>query len=519
MNYWVFIGKLAWRIRRVYVVSVVLQVTRMSMVLVPGLIVRSVLNELTGDSDTGFNPETWILVLVGLALARFTVSYLNTATDVAVRVRSGNLLRHCILEDVLRGTSTRSLAVSPGVATNRARDDIEYVGSFLVSTTNLIGRLAFLFSALVIMGSIDASLLGYVFLPLLGVSVLIYLAGKRIEHYRRESRSSTEQVTAFLREMFNSVKAIRVASAIHTVCRYLVRLNSHRRQAALSERRFSLTLDFVSATSLNTGVAVILVLSTESIVNGSFTIGDLALFISYIDWIVGAVGHFGRFMAEYKQTGVSIDRLATLSQPSIPYNTMLYGTRIRNLDNSLSPSPLSSVEVSDISFRYGTSRSGVTDIRFRLYFGDFNVITGTVGSGKTTVLRILLGLLPITNGRIAWNGRTVKTPREFFVPPRSAYSPQDPSLYNGTLKENILMGWKAGKDELSDVLEICAFDHDLKMMKMGLETEVGTRGRKLSGGQLQRLSLARALIRFPEFLIVDDLSSSSRPRYRGFDRR
>ncbi len=140
--------------------------------------------------------------------------------------------------------------------------------------------------------------------------------------------------------------------------------------------------------------------------------------------------------------------------------------------------------------------------------GTFTVINGRIGSGKTTLLRTLLGLLPRDAGEIYWNGTSVADPASFFVPPRSAYTSQIPQLFSATLKENILLGLPEEQVDLQAAISTAVMEQDLANLEQGLDTMIGTRGVKLSGGQAQRAAAARMFARDPELLICDDLSSA-----------
>ena len=122
--------------------------------------------------------------------------------------------------------------------------------------------------------------------------------------------------------------------------------------------------------------------------------------------------------------------------------------------------------------------------------------------------RALLGLLPCDAGEIRWNGAIVGDPATFFVPPRCAYVPQLPRLFSGTLRENILLGREAESAAVATAIRSAVLEHDLELFPQGLDTRVGSRGVRLSGGQVQRAAAARALVRPAELLVVDDLSSA-----------
>jgi ATP-binding cassette subfamily B protein len=136
------------------------------------------------------------------------------------------------------------------------------------------------------------------------------------------------------------------------------------------------------------------------------------------------------------------------------------------------------------------------------------VITGRVGSGKTTLLRALLGLMPAEAGEIYWSGKRVDEPAAFFRPPRCAYIPQVPRLFSETLRENILLGKPEDRANLSEATWLSVLEADIASLEQGLDTLVGPRGIRLSGGQVQRAAAARAFACQPELLVFDDLSSA-----------
>ncbi len=131
-----------------------------------------------------------------------------------------------------------------------------------------------------------------------------------------------------------------------------------------------------------------------------------------------------------------------------------------------------------------------------------------MGSGKTTLVRTLLGLLPKDSGTVLWNGREVEDSGAHFVPPRCAYTPQVPQLFSTTLRENILLGLPEDTFDLSGALYQAVLERDVVEMSSGLNTLVGPRGVRLSGGQGRRTAAARMFIRKPELLVFDDLSSA-----------
>jgi len=220
-------------------------------------------------------------------------------------------------------------------------------------------------------------------------------------------------------------------------------------------------------------------------------------------------------ITRYRRAKVSHERLTALMTDEPPETLVAPGPIYRR--GPLPDIPvlvkkaedrLALLEVSHLSYHYPATERGITDIHLRLARGQFVVITGRIGSGKTTLLRTLLGLLPKEGGEIYWNGALVNDPGNFFVPPRSAYTPQTPMLFSTTLRENITLGLPLTNDQIQQATHTAVMERDVETLVDGLETVIGPTGIKLSGGQIQRTAAARMFARTPELLVFDDLSSA-----------
>ncbi len=171
------------------------------------------------------------------------------------------------------------------------------------------------------------------------------------------------------------------------------------------------------------------------------------------------------------------------------------------------------LKVSGLSYSYPDrnrerNASSIRDVSFCLHRGELLVITGRVASGKSTLLKALLGLVSRQSGEIRWNGQWVEDPAAFFQPPRCAYTAQVPRLFSATLRENILMGLDDPSADLDGAIHSSVLEDDVAVLEQGLNTLVGPRGVRLSGGQVQRAAAARAFVRNSELLVFDDLSSA-----------
>ena len=258
----------------------------------------------------------------------------------------------------------------------------------------------------------------------------------------------------------------------------------------------------------------ILVLSGSRLQAGTFTVGDLALFTTYLFQLTDLLHYVGEMIARHKRVFVAFDRLNTFMDGApegalVEARELHIGEEYAEVQQAqcTEADRLQLLEVNDLSYHYGDNERGVQDLTFSLPRGSFTVVTGEVGSGKTTLVKALLGLVPFQSGEIRWNGEAVAVLDAHFQPPRSAYTPQVPMLFSESLRDNILMGLKTSDDSVQEAIAHAVMEPDLEEMPEGLETIVGTRGVRLSGGQVQRTAAARMFVRGSELLVFDDISS------------
>jgi ATP-binding cassette subfamily B protein len=263
------------------------------------------------------------------------------------------------------------------------------------------------------------------------------------------------------------------------------------------------------------GTGVILLLVGQSMRAGKFTLGEFSLFVYLLQSMGDLTTFAGMLTARYKQLNVSVQRMYHLME-NAPLNALIQRSPVDlagplpevTYETKSDSDRLKELIAARLTFHYPYSTNGIEGIDLVLKRGTLTVITGRIGSGKTTLLRTLLGLLPMESGEIRWNGEMVQKPDQFFVPPRCAYTGQVPRLFSNTLRNNILLGLEKSDDKIYRATKLAVMDHDLKELDDDLETLVGSRGVKLSGGQMQRAAAARMFIREAELFVFDDLSSA-----------
>ncbi len=496
--------------------------------LAAGYVAKLFFDAITDASPAGLTVQSIIALVVGVGIVRIVTILGGALTDIRHRYTMGSLLRRNLLTQMLALPGAQSLGCSTGEALNTLRDDVQVIEDTISWTVDQVAFAAYAAVALVILLAIDTRITTVVVLPLLSVVVAGRLVSKHIRRFREASRQATERVTGAIGEAMEGVETIQLAGAERHVLEHVRELNEERLHATVRDRLLTQSFHafFWNAATLCTGL--ILLAAADGLSAGTFSVGDFALFVVYVGVLAEFVAAFGDFMMHIRQAGVSIARMAALApngrqsavvdhapipiRGTLPEMTMpqrspgdhLSELRVEGL--SFHGSSQASAGVPEAEQRGGRTRlSGIT---FTVRRGEFIVVTGRIGSGKSTLVRVLLGLLPKSGGRILWNGQLVKDPASFFVPPRSAYTPQVPQLFSDSLEANIRMGLPVSLDRLQDSIRLAVLEEDIPHLQDGLQTLVGARGVKLSGGQRQRAAAARMFVREPELLVFDDLSSA-----------
>ena len=516
LNTWQISWRLVWLDRARYLLNAGLWVGVHAFPLLPGLVTKLIFDRLTGNAglDRGF----WLLIalLVGIGVGRLGWLMLSVYHYVPLRSVIDGILRQNMMSAVLGKPGASALPSSPGEAVSRFRGDIDQVTNF--AGDRLVDLPSFVVTPVIglpVMFSINAPITLAVMVPLVIVILLVNLARRKLEEYREARRRAAGRVTGFIGELFGAVQAIKVANALNGVTNTLTDLNETRRQASLKDTLFSELLTTAFRSTIEISMAIILIMAGKTIGDGTFTLGDFALFVAYLYPVTDGLTFLGNMMAVQKQSNVSLDRMRTLIDD--PTGHMLIQPVDVPLNQQYAPIPfvaktaqdrLDHLRAQGLTYRYPRSARGIEEIDLELPRGSFTVVTGRVGAGKTTLLRALLGLVPLDAGSITWNGRPVTDPATFFVAPRSAYTGQVPRLFSTTLRENLLLGMPEAAVDLEAAIHAAVMEQDLTDFEHGLDTVVGPKGVKLSGGQIQRASAARMFAREPELLVFDDLSSA-----------
>lgn len=509
-------ARVAWRIARnepmAYAIAQVSWLLFHAASLPLGLVLKLALDRIAGDDASA----VWaaLAALVGFEVARWSLFVFSAYQWHGTWVGWLTLPRVNALSSLATGggPAVGRLPGSPGEAVSRFRDDAQDIGHLLDSWLDVVGSIFSASVAIGVMVAIDPVAGLAVSIPVGIALVASWWLGPVLRAWRRSAREATARVTGFIGDTFGGILAVQAGAAEEAASARFREINAAR---ATVSRRDQLGGELVRSLGYGTGeiaIGIVLLVVAASFRRGDLSVGDIGLFASYITTIASLPKWVARVSAYTRQTDVSIDRIAEML-PSRDRRGIAAPARL-HLRHGPPPmvvsddveDPFVELRVEGLVVRHPDSDRGLHGVDVVVGRGELVVVTGQVGSGKSTLLRAMLGLVRRDAGTISWNGVALDDPAVVLVPPRVAYLPQVPRLFSEPLAETVLLGRDGAG--LEHALWLTCLDEDLERMPDGTGTLIGPRGLRLSGGQVQRTAASRALVRRPELLVIDDLSSA-----------
>ncbi len=386
---------------------------------------------------------------------------------------------------------------------NRISDDVSkvrmYLGPGIMYSLNLIA----LFVIIVpIMFSINVKLTVYSLLPLPVLSVIIYYVSNIINKQSTKVQVKLSDITTLTQETYSGIRIIKSFVKENYFINQLKKENESYRKSSMDLVK---TNAFFSPTMLLLiGLSTILTIyiGGQEYIAGNISKGNILEFVIYINmltWPVTAIGWVSSIIqrASASQTRIN-EFLSTQSKIKNP------SEKINEIEGE--------IEFKNVSFTYPESGiNALKDISFNVKQGETLAIVGKTGSGKSSIVNLLLRNYDVTNGEVLLDGKNIKSINLNNYRENVGFVPQDIFLFSDTIENNIAFGYKNKLPE-KEVIEQAAKDaaiyESIMDFEKGFKTRVGERGVTLSGGQKQRISIARAIIKSPKILIFDDCLSA-----------
>jgi len=412
----------------------------------------------------------------------------------------GFQLREEIFNKILSQSFSYFNRTPVGEILARSTSDIDNINRFNgMGLINLLSTIFTLGIGVPLMLSLNARLTLYAFIPLPFIALGSYIFGKKMMDKFTSVQNLFSQFTTFVQENLNGVRVIRA-------------FNQEENQAGSFEKKNKSYLEknieiakligfFFPYVFLLSGIttAILIWIGGQEVISGEITLGELVQFLQYMGMFTWPIMALGWVINMVQRANVSWRRLEDilLSKPVIV-----------NPSSPIRPKIKGKITFENVSFKYDGEYI-LKDINLVIEPGQKVAIIGPTASGKTTLINLIPRFYDPTEGRVLIDDIDVKDMDLAILRNAIGYIPQDPFLFSDTAKENIAFGkLDAPREEILKVAEIAHVRKEIEEFPEGLETHIGERGVTVSGGQRQRLTLARALLIDPAILILDDAFSS-----------
>ncbi len=376
-------------------------------------------------------------------------------------------------------------------------DTEKFVSSFInVLFPVIVGILFVAVYATTIHWSLPLVYFGGIFL----LTIISNLLSKKVKTIQKKI---VGQTTALAGATTESLRNIELVKSLGLTQQEVSRLNRNTFKILgleLTKVKRIRSISFIQGTFVNTLRQIILFLLMLFIYRGSMDAGQIVTMQIFSFFVFGPLQEIGNIILTYREAQASLENFANLMKKS-PEPT------------AANPSHLGRIETlkfDHVAFKHQTAaQNAINDISFTAKTGETIAFVGPSGSGKTTLMKLLVGLYRPQQGKILYNGMDENSIDFEDLRNQIGFVTQDTQLFSGSIRENLLfVNPAASEEELQDVLRKASCNNLLSRAENGLDTMIGEGGLKLSGGEKQRLSIARALLRNPKLLLFDEATSA-----------
>jgi len=386
-----------------------------------------------------------------------------------------------------------------GDLVQRCSSDVETLRVFLSAQIIEIARISlFLVVAIPIMFSQDVwmSLLSLMLTPVLILFAIIFF--RKVRTLFERADASEGKLTTVIQENLTGVRVVRAFARQDFEVEKFAERNGEFR--GLEFKLFLALSNYwmLSDLLVFAQIGIVLFGGAYFVLQGDISLGTWMLFFWLVRTIIWPLRHFGRVLADSGKAIVAIGRIREiLNEPE-------------ESEEPTSNEPIrGDIEIHDLTFGYGDGQPAINGLSVTIKEGETIAILGAPGSGKSTLVNLLARLYDYQHGSIKIGGRELSTLNRAEVREAFGIVLQDPFLYSRTVRENIVIGSSAARDnEVEETAKAADIHKNIVEFEHGYDTMVGERGVTLSGGQRQRLAIARALLKNPEFLVLDDSLSA-----------
>lgn len=372
-----------------------------------------------------------------------------------------------------------------------------YLGPAVLYGINLVSLFVLVISSMV---SVNLELTLWCLAPLPFLSLSIYYVSNLINKKSSIIQTQLANLNSISQEVYSGIRVVKSYVQGSAMTRFFSDESDDYKEKALDLAKVNALFFPLMLLLIGASTALTIYVGGIKVVNGAISPGNIAEFVIYVNMLTWPVTAIGWIASIIQQAAASQHRInefmdtTTAIQNQAKYDGPIEGT----------------IEFDAVNFVYpDTGTKAINNFNLKLNAGDKLAIVGRTGSGKTTVADLLVRMYDVSSGEIRIDGRPIQEHDLYNLRKRVGYVPQDVFLFSDTISHNIAFGKReAEQSEIEDFARYASVYEDIEDLSNGFQTFVGERGVTLSGGQKQRVSIARALIKKPDIVILDDCLSA-----------
>lgn len=441
------------------------------------------------------------LAYLAVALLAGTFTFLMRQTIIVV----SRLIEYSLKEDMYDQYQKLDLTFyrqnNTGDLMNRITEDVSrvrmYAGPAIMYSVNLFFTILFVTVSMFI---INAELTMYVLIPLPVLSVLIYFINEQIEKSSTVIQEKLSSLTVDAQETYSGIRVVQAYAREKEMLGHFEQECEEYKQKQLRLAKLDALYFPIMTFLIGCSIIIVVYVGGVKVGNASLSAGNLATFIMYTNMLMWPVSSLGWTASMIKRAIASQRRINQFmhQQPNVADT----GTVEHAIKGE--------IVFDHVSFTYpNTGITALKDVDFKIKPGERIAIIGRTGSGKTTIADLIMRMYDVTHGHIYVDGTDVRQYKLGSLRKQVGFVPQDVFLFSETITENIGFGLeKVEKEHAVQFAHHASIGNEIERFPEQYDTMVGERGVTLSGGQKQRISIARALIKQPNVLILDDSLSA-----------